>query len=70
MRVSQKPLDIVSVTDHRELYRAMNDTRQEILREEERDGKRSYLLLSPRTPQMGDRMGAACPVWIASGPKC
>jgi hypothetical protein len=52
MRVSQKPLDIISVTDHRELYRAMNDTCQEILREEGTDGKRYHVLLSPGTPQM------------------
>jgi hypothetical protein len=52
MRVSQKPLDIISVTDHRELYRAMNDTCQEILREEGAAGKRYYVLLSPGTPQM------------------
>ena len=52
MRVSQKPLDIISVTDHRELYRAMNDTCQEILREEGTEGKRYYVLLSPGTPQM------------------
>jgi hypothetical protein len=52
MRVIQKPLDIISVTDHRELYRAMNDTCQEILREEGTTGKRFYVLLSPGTPQM------------------
>ena len=52
MRVSQKPLDIISVTDHRELYRAMNDTCQEILREEGTEGKRYHVLLSPGTPQM------------------
>jgi hypothetical protein len=52
MRVSQKPLDIISVTDHRELYRAMNDTCQEILREEGLAGKQYYALLSPGTPQM------------------
>ena len=51
MRVSQKPLDIISVTDHRELYRAMNDTCQEILREEGTAGKRYYVLVqSGSTP--------------------
>jgi hypothetical protein len=52
MRVSQKPQDIISVTDHRELYRAMNDTCQEILREEGTARKQYYVLLSPGTPQM------------------
>jgi hypothetical protein len=52
MRVSQKPLDVISVTDHRELYRAMNNTCQEILREEGTVGKQYYVLLSPGTPQM------------------
>jgi hypothetical protein len=52
MRVSQKPLDIISVTDHRELYRAMNNTCQEILREDGTAEKQYYVLLSPGTPQM------------------
>src|SRR5579864_5477849 len=34
MRVVQRPLDVISVTDHRELYRVMNDTCQGILRAE------------------------------------
>src|SRR5690349_15196846 len=47
MRVIQKPLDVITVTDHRELYRAMNDTCQEILKQEGTHGKRYYVLLSP-----------------------
>jgi hypothetical protein len=50
--VHQKLVDVVSVTDYKELYRSMNDVCQAILQDAGRDGQRYFLYLSPGTPQM------------------
>lgn len=52
IRVKQKPVDLVSVTDYREIFRVTNDVAQEILDEEGRKGRNYFVYLSPGTPQM------------------
>lgn len=51
-RVKQRPVDLVSVTDYRELYRAMNHECQAIIKEEGRKDRVYFVFLSPGTPQM------------------
>ncbi len=52
VRVSQKPVDLVSVTNYREIFHLTSDVVQGILDEEGRDGRRYFVYLSPGTPQM------------------
>jgi hypothetical protein len=52
MRVVQKALDLVRVTDYEEVYRVTNDACQRILAEEGTEDGRYFVFLSPGTPQM------------------
>ncbi len=52
LKVKQKPVDLVSVTDYREIFRVVNDVSQGIVSEEGREGKEYFVYLSPGTPQM------------------
>jgi hypothetical protein len=52
VRVKQRPVELVSVTDFRELYRVMNHECQAILKEEGREDRNYFAFLSPGTPQM------------------
>ncbi len=52
VRVVQKPADLVSVTDYREIFHATNNICQEIIEGEGRDGRECFVYLSPGTPQM------------------
>jgi hypothetical protein len=52
VRVRQKPVDLVSVTDYREIYLVTNQVCQEVLQEEGRKDRDYYVYLSPGTPQM------------------
>jgi len=50
--VKMKPLEVVSVIDHREIFRVTNHACQEILRQEGSDDRSYYVYLSPGTPAM------------------
>lgn len=50
--VRQKPIDLVSVTDHREIFHATNQICQQIIEEEGSENRRFFIFLSPGTPQM------------------
>lgn len=52
VRVRQKPVDLVSVTDYREVFHAVNHCCQEILVGEGLDDRDYFVYLSPGTPQM------------------
>jgi hypothetical protein len=52
VRVKQKQVDLVSVTDYREIYLVTLRACQEILQEEGRADRSYYVYLSPGTPQM------------------
>ena len=52
VQVRQKPVDLVSVTDYRELFLVTNHVCQEILGEDEHTERTYYVYLSPGTPQM------------------
>jgi len=52
VRVCQKPVDLISVTDYREIFFVTNDAVQDILGEEGREGCNFFVYLSPGTPQM------------------
>lgn len=52
MRVQQRPLDLVSVTDYEEIFRVVNDAAQAILDTEGREDRKYFVYLSPGTPQM------------------
>lgn len=52
VRVKQRYVDLVSVTDYRELYRAMNHECQAIIKDEGREDRSYFVFLSPGTPQM------------------
>lgn len=52
IRVVQKPVDLVSVTDYKEIYYVTNDVCQRIIEEEGRDAREYFVYLSPGTPQM------------------
>lgn len=47
----QQPVDLVSVTDYREVFRVTNDVCQQIVHQEQDDPK-FFVYLSPGTPQM------------------
>ena len=51
LMVRQRPLELVSVTDYREVFRVTNDACQRIVHQE-RDGPEFFVYLSPGTPQM------------------
>jgi hypothetical protein len=52
VRVVQKPVDLISVTDYEEVYQVTNDACQRILAEEGTHDRRYFVYLSPGTPQM------------------
>ncbi len=52
VKVVQKPLDLVRVTDYEEVYRVTNDACQRILTEEGTEDRSYFVFLSPGTPQM------------------
>ncbi|MBI3965050.1 MAG: hypothetical protein HY329_05380 [Chloroflexi bacterium] len=52
VRVRQIPVDLVSVTDYREVFRVTNHVCQRLLDEQGRAGHSNYVYLSPGTPQM------------------
>jgi hypothetical protein len=52
LRVYQKPVYLVSVTDYREVFAVTNEVCQEILQEEGQTERNYFVYLSPGTPQM------------------
>jgi len=52
MKMKQKPVELISVTDYREIFRVTNHVCQKILEEEGREGREYWVYLSPGTPQM------------------
>jgi two-component system response regulator AtoC len=52
LRVRQRPLDLVSVTDYQEIFRVAHDVCQSILDDQGREGREYFVYLSPGTPQM------------------
>jgi hypothetical protein len=51
-RVVQRPIELVAVTDYREVYRVTNHAVQRIIADEQSHTPRFWVYLSPGTPQM------------------